>query len=169
MPELDETVMLAKEAGGVVPLRSSAPTAFETTKLSVQHILSQYEKEMDITKPFRIEVAVDQQMALLRGIKMVLRLEGQEFNEGWSWLLDWALQHRNGVASRAYISRGLDYAKRMGARDRQLVNMLTHLMIITADPLSRGIAMSRYNFDRVYKFFEKDSDAAIKLEAFYKA
>lgn len=166
MSETNETTMLAKEASGAVPLRSSAPTALEVTLATISGLLATYEKEMDVNKPVSIEVGVSQQMSLLRAIKMVLRMKPEEFNQGWSLLLAFAKRHEKGLMGMAYRYRFLDFAKTMAARDRKLFQTLVHLIAITADPASRQLAVSRYDFGRMQVILDNVAGQEL-IEGFY--
>lgn len=167
MSETNEDIVLAKEASGAVPLRSATPTKLEVALQTIRGMLKTYETEMAVNREVTIEVGVSQQMSLLRAVKMVLRLDYTDFNAGWGVLLEWAGQHTNDLLNMNHRNRFLDYAKTMPARDRKLFQSLIHLLAITADPATRKLAMSRYDFGRIHKLLDKD-EAAAKLEGFYQ-
>lgn len=166
MSVTNETTLLAKEAAGAIPLRSSAPTSWEVVEQTIRGILAQYERDMALNRIISAEDGVTHQMTLLRAIKMAIRQEGVEFNAAWNMLLKWAATHLDGLMSVSARFRFMDYAKRMPERDRAMFKTLIHLMTITADPRTRQASIKRYNFGRLYKFFDKD-DTANKLEGFY--
>lgn len=167
MSENNETLMMAKEASGAVALRSSAPTAAEVTLSTVRGLLATYEKEMDINRHVSLETGVSQQLALMRAIKMVLRMKPEDFGLGWEMLLEFARRHQKGLMSMNYRNRFLDFAKSMSSRDRKLFQVLVHLIASSADHASRQLMVNRYDFGRLQKMLDNDESAAL-IEGFYR-
>lgn len=157
---------LAKDAVGAVTTRPAAPSALDVTLSTLKGITQQYDVIMDIQRQTSIEEGAQQQMNLMRGIKMVLRLEGTDFNKGWSEVLAWANLHLKDTFSMAYRNRFLDYAKRMTRQDQTAAPVLIHLIAVTADPAARQLAIKRYDFNRLYTLFD-GTNIAEKLQGFY--
>lgn len=163
-----EALQMAKEASGAVPLRSAAPTRYEVTRDTVAVILRNYEEDMAVNKSITIDDGVTHQMALLRAIKMILRLEGGDFINGWDMLLTWVATNLNGIMDVRRRNRFIDYGKRMPSRDRVLHQAMIHLLAITANPTVRHVALTRYDFGRIHKLFDNEGDVASKIEGFYQ-
>jgi hypothetical protein len=161
-----DATRLAKEASGAVPMRSTAPTKIEVTLETVRGLLTTYETEMAVNKELTDETGVTQQMALMRAIKMVLRLEGEDFNTGWQLLLTWVKSHLGDIMGVRYRGRKMDLATRMPSSDRKRFNALLHLLCSTADPAARVLFLTRYDYGRIHKLYEQD-DVASKIEGFY--
>jgi hypothetical protein len=164
-----EKITLAKEATGAIPLRSSAPTKYEITMDTVDAYLAQYEKAMATNGVVTVEDGVGQQRGLLRMLKMVLRMEGSDFDNGWEELLRWVKKHNSetGVMGPRFRGRFIERATEMSSRDREILERLLHLLGATCDGASRAAALSRYDFRRVYKILP-DTIQSQRIEGFYQ-
>lgn len=164
-----EKIVLAKEAAGAIPLRNSAPTKYEVTMDTVDAYLAQYEKGMATNGIVVVTDGVDLQRGLLRHIKMVLRMEGNDFDNGWEELLRWTKKNNtpSGVVGPRWRNRFIDQAVIMSGRDREMLERILHLLCATCDGQSRAAALSRYDFRRIYKILP-DTIQAQRIEGFYQ-
>lgn len=163
----DERVTLAKEASGAIPLRNSAKTSYEVTMETVRATFETYEKVMSVTGSVLPADGVPQQRDLLRAIKMILRLEPRDFDNGWAEVLAWAYKNRDGVMGPRFRYRFLDQAKIMAKRDRDTLERFIHLICATMDGQVRGKVISRYDFGRIHRILA-DAKTVEKLEGYYQ-
>lgn len=169
MAENEERAVLAKEAAGAIPLRSSAPTKYEVTMDTVEAFLKEYEKGMATNGVVSVADGADYQKGLLRHIKMILRMEGMDFNDGWEELLRWVKKNNTptGVMGPRFRGRFIEQAITMSQRDREMLERVVHLLGATCDGASRAAALSRYDFRRIYKILP-DTLQSERVEGFYQ-
>ena len=163
-PTEEGTEVMAKQ---VAKANVAPKTKYDITMETVNGLLADYEKVMDPkgNEPSE-EEGIKQQQAFLKVIKMVLKLEGHDFNQAYEALLQWVLKNINGVMSMRYRNRFMDLLKSMPVMDLRLLEAMLHLMTSTCDGRSRGVAISRYGFGRIEKCVS-DVQQAERLQGFY--
>jgi len=155
---------MAKQAAAVVQIKSKLTITMET----VSGILKQYEEIMSPKRATSEEEGVEQQTKLLRHIKMVMRLEGQDFNTAWDSLLQWVYKNRDGCMHMRYRNRWQDKMKAVAVMDRNFLERVLHMMAQTCDPQSRSVAVSRYDWNRIHRCVNDEMQVE-RLKGFYHA
>lgn len=162
--QTEGTEVMAKDVAraNVVP-----KSKYDITMETVNGLLANYVKVMDPKgNAPSDEDGIKQQQAFLKVIKMVLKLEGQDFHNGYEELLQWALKNLNGVMGPRWRNRYMDLLKAMPVMDLRLLEAMLHLITTTCDGRSRGLVISRYNFARLDKCVN-DVRQVERLQGFY--
>lgn len=158
------TEVMAKD---VAKANVAPKSKYDVTMETVNGLLAEYVKLMDPKgNAPSDEDGIKQQQAFLKVIKMVLRLEGQDFHKGYEELLQWVLKNLDGVMGPRWRNRYMDLLKTMPVMDLRLLEAMLHLMTTTCDGRGRGLAVSRYNFGRLEKCVN-DVRQVERLQGFY--
>lgn len=162
----DEQEILAKEAAGAVPLRNTQ-TPYAMTMETVNGFLKRYVEVMAPNASVTEEAGLECQKGLLRHIRMILRLEGHDFDQAWSELLQWVYANLKGCMGPRYNTRFLDKAITIARIDRDFLERLIHLLCATADGQTRGPVISRYDWKRIQRVVN-DVTIAEKIQGYYQ-
>lgn len=154
--------VMAKQAAAVVAIKSKGAVALET----LQGVLKAYTENMDVKRATTPDEGVEHQTKLLRAIKGVLRLEGQDFVQAWQVLSDWVYKNRNGCMGPRYRNRWQDLLVAIPVSDRNFLERIVHFLCQTCDPMSRSAVLQRYDWGRIHRCLSDDLQVE-KIKGFY--
>lgn len=126
-----------------------------------------YSKAMGVGVPVSASDGAQQQAFLWNSIiRYVLSQERKEFVALYGELLKWFCEHRNGMLSRKMAFRFIPVTK-LGAAERKNLERLLNLLIATADPNTRKLALTQINLKSTLSGFAHDSPLQRRVMAFY--
>jgi hypothetical protein len=111
----------------------------------VEHNLAQYAAGMGKGVMVNEEGAAGFQTLLYHTMGRVLRLEGRQFVDGWTMILDFANKHRTTMFDERSSYRGVSVIK-LADRDRKNFEQLLNLVVKTSDPATRYNQAQNTNF-----------------------
>lgn len=111
----------------------------------VKHNLNQYREGMGKGAAVTETIAAGYQDLLYRTIGRVTRLEGREFSDGWTMILDFVHANRTTMFDERRAFRGITVLK-LSDRDRKSFEQLLNLAIRTAAPATRYAEAKNTNF-----------------------
>lgn len=143
------------------------PPASQTLLAGVQDRLTEYVEKMAVARPISASDGAFQQSQLWRGvINQLLQQSPEVFNIGWAYFLSVVLTHREGCFSPAYFNRFRDNLK-LTIDERRSFERLLHLAYITADPLSRQLALKQVDFNQILARLSNENQRQL-LIGFYQ-
>lgn len=104
--------------------------------------LADYAKAMHPSQPMNATIGKTQQTILWRTIDAILKLEGPEFIKGYSMLLNFVNENRNGALNDRYIYRYFAELT-IPNNDRKNFNRMLNLLSATADPATRRLGLEQ--------------------------
>lgn len=123
---------------------------------ALQRKLDLYLAEMTPGKPLEAERGMEMQLQLWKAIKDALKKEGSEFVAHYSTLLQTVHAHRRtGAFNERYVYRYFQNL-RMPAAERRNFERMLNLMLTTADPSTRRLALRQINLPTTLSGFEDE-------------
>lgn len=107
-----------------------------------------------------------QQLNLWKVIKQTLELEGSEFLQGYSMLLDFVAQYRAKHFSDKYIYRFFGELT-LSAGDKKNFNRLLHLFVATCDRATRRMGLEQVDLSRTLSGI-RDTAVQQRIAEFYQ-
>ena len=104
--------------------------------------LQQYAELMAPNAAVSARDCIDQQINLWRVIDQTLKLEGAEFIQGYSILLDFVAAHRTAHFSEKYLYRRFGELP-LSTADRRNFNRLLNLLVATCDRATRRLGLQQ--------------------------
>lgn len=137
--------------------------------LNAQLVLStvvEYVTTMHPKRPVEPAKMLRQQTALYRALTTAInRLEAEEFTTVWGWLLQQFSLYRKGVFAERYVFRGFEDIA-LPESDRKAFQRLLNLIVLTADPKSRPIALRQVDMGKTLELGVTEPGRQ-RLHAFY--
>lgn len=130
---------------GITERSSNAEKVIETANLT----LSAFAKAMDNAKAPSEAVGIEQQTNLLSTLKLIFRLDGDDFNAAWRVFLDWTKNNINNCMAVNARSRYLHVAKKISATDQNALLLIVHLACMLADTKVREQVVQRFDYGRL--------------------
>lgn len=130
---------------GIAERSSNGEKVIETANLT----LSAFAKAMDNAKAPSEAVGIEQQVNLLATIKLIFRLEDDDFNAAWRVFLDWVKTNINNCMSVNSRSRYLHLAKKISPQDQSAMLLIVHLACMVADVKAREQVLQRFDYGRL--------------------
>ncbi|MCO6704931.1 hypothetical protein [Streptomyces sp. CHB9.2] len=134
------------------PSVTLAPVAVTKEEIKVQqnnltltilaNQLAEYAKTMHPSQPMTATIGKTQQTILWRTIDAILKLEGAEFIKGYTMLLAFVNENRDGALNERYIYRYFADLT-MPNNDRKNFNRILNLLSATADPATRRLGLEQ--------------------------
>lgn len=122
------------------------------TTLAITQTLESYRDTMKTgPKPVLDSKAAAAQLMLYRSIRRIMALEGRDFVDNWTALLDFVYQNRKGIFSDVNAMRGCS-AMAIGANDYRTFEGLLNLLLKTADPATRALELKKVDLIRTLQY-----------------
>lgn len=165
-------VTQAQPVGSLVDAGKNIPaqrTQALHDQLHVIHTeLSKYVEHMAPSVPVNAETGAMYQKSLYRTLVATLKLPDEIFAQGWGIVLDIAHRHRSGAFDEARIYRFFEHLRPMGHQEVDGFRNLLHLIINTADPKGRAIALKQIDLQGLAsRLHLGNSRAGERLVAYY--
>lgn len=125
--------------------RSSSNPVFDTVRINLQN----FADTMDNSKRPSDEEGVRMQMVMLSTLKLIFRLEGEDFNTAFKILLEWIEKNVGNCMGRLERFRYLHLAKRMAGRDQDALQLIVNLGCMITDKAARQAVLTRFDFNRL--------------------
>lgn len=135
--------------------------AFDTTTKA-------YNKAMAPGAQINAAEGAVQQINLWRAIRGILNLKPEFFQEGFDYLMAFALKNREGTFHEARIYRFLPAMTALSTTERTAFERTISLIINTCNPKTRAKTIQRIDLSYVKNAFP-GSDLPEKLEEYYRA
>lgn len=140
---------------------SSHPT-ITTIKIN----LTNFAEAMGKSKSISEDVGVAQQATLLSTIKLLFKMEGDDFNDGMKVFEDWVKSEIDKSMSLSARYRFLHLAKRISKIDQSAMMIFIGLLAMTADDAARQQVLGRFDLSRIDRFWSHIG-ASDKLANYY--
>ncbi len=150
------------------PIPTKVDIKVQQDNLKLTIIASQLQDYATNMHPSKAMNAVDgkaNQTALWRTIEMILKLEGPEFIKGYTMLLDWFSENRQGALNERYIYRYFADLT-IPTNDRKNFNRILNLLVATADPATRRLGLEQADLTATLSGF-RDGAIQQRVTEFY--
>jgi hypothetical protein len=150
------------------PIPTKVDIKVQQDNLKLTIIASQLQDYATNMHPSKAMNAVDgkaNQTALWRTIEMILKLEGPEFIKGFTMLLDWFSENRQGALNERYIYRYFADLT-IPNNDRKNFNRILNLLVATADPATRRLGLEQADLTATLSGF-RDGAIQQRVTEFY--
>lgn len=135
-------------------------------EIVIQHNLETYAREMAPGKPVTDQQAATYQQLLYSTLNRILKMEGTEFVEHWTMLLDFVHTRRATLFHELRAYRGVS-SLTLSARDCRNFEQMMNLLLKTCDPSVRYASSSVLNYDVVLGEIASE-EVRQKLLAYYR-
>ena len=135
-------------------------------EIVIQHNLETYAREMAPGKPLTETQAANYQQLLYATLIRILKMEGSEFVEHWTMLLDFVHVNRATLFHELRAYRGVS-ALTLAARDCRNFEQMMNLLLKTCDPAVRYSSSKVLNYDVVLGEIANE-ETRQKLLAYYR-
>lgn len=126
----------------------------------------EYVTTMHPKRPLEPAKMLRQQTGLYRALTTAInRLEAEEFTVVWGWLLQQFSLYRKGVFAERYVFRGFEDMP-LPEVDRKAFQRLLNLIVLTADPKSRPVALRQVDMGKTLELGVTEPGRQ-RLHAFY--
>ena len=150
------------------PIPTKVDIKVQQDNLKLTIIASQLQDYATNMHPSKAMNAVDgkaNQTALWCTIEMILKLEGPEFIKGFTMLLDWFSENRQGALNERYIYRYFADLT-IPTNDRKNFNRILNLLVATADPATRRLGLEQADLTATLSGF-RDGAIQQRVTEFY--
>lgn len=114
------------------------------------NFIEDYCVTMNPKKPMSAAEAARHQLGLYRTLVNVLNNSGEQFTKVYATLLKLFQQHKDGALSTLAVYRAADMVA-LNAEERQTFHSLLDLLILTADPQSRKVALKQVDLGKTFR------------------
>lgn len=121
------------------------------TALAITQTLESYADTMKVGKVLPDSKAAPAQLMLYRAIRRIMTLEGRDFTDNWTALLDFFYEHRQDLFTDTNALRGV-HAMTLSANDYRSFEALINLLLKTADPSTRGVELKKIDLIRTLAY-----------------
>lgn len=139
--------------------------AVETIKIN----LMEFKEAMGAGKAVSEETGVGMQSRMLSNIKLLFRLNDEDFAAGMTLMIDWVKENIKGVMAPEARYRYLHIAKRISRNDQSVMLMVIGLMCMIADPAVREQVLGRFDFSRIDRLWPNVDGGGDKLRNYFAA